>query len=116
MDTGKILKANEKAMAERYKLNNYFRDNKNFLFFVSEIKKILAKNFAAFEQADWAKIKCADLVKEFLQHSDSLYSHVNDTYASGNEFKNIPEKEWNFVCSVSSKLIVYLGWNYDGKK
>jgi len=116
MENQSLLEADEKAIAQRYQLNHYFKENNNFLLFVAEMRSLLAKRFNGFDRADWAQSKCAELVQEFLQYNESLYSYVNDTFATKNDFKNIPSQDWKFVCKVSSKIIAHGGWNYDSKK
>ena len=115
MDFHNILEADEKAIAQRYGLNKYFLNNKNFLLFVAEIQKILSKRFDGFGQADWAKRKCSDFIQEFLKHNDQLYNYVNDMFAKTNDYKNISSEDWQSICIICSKIIVQLGWDYETK-
>ncbi|TRZ53780.1 MAG: hypothetical protein D4S01_00665 [Dehalococcoidia bacterium] len=113
MDIQRILRSDEKAIAQRYNLNNFFVEHENLLQFVAEIRNILDKRFNGFSQTNWAKNKCSDFIQEFLQYNDSLYSYVNDIFAAKNDFKNMPSEDWIIICKVCSKIIVHLGWNYD---
>jgi len=111
-----MLTADERSLARRYRLGEYFTQNNNHLMFIAEMKKIIGKRYKGFSQADWARSKCVDLAQTFLEHSDRLFHYVNDIYAGCRRFKNVSAEDWKRICSVSSKIIVYSGWKYEAKQ
>jgi hypothetical protein len=110
-----ILTADERALAQRYKLKEYVEQNENYLLFVLEVKKCICRTFKGLGNIDWAKNKFAEIVQIFLERNDELFEHVNNIHADQAEFRNIPSKDWIHMCNISSKILVEMVWNSDKK-
>lgn len=110
------LTADERVLAKQYNLEDFFKDNKNYVLLVVEMKRILDKRFEGITRSDWARNRFISLAQKMLEHSDPLFAHVNNMHAGKHGGTNIPKKEWKHLCYVSSKIVVHVGWMLDSKK
>lgn len=110
------LSAYERSLEKRYSLRQYFKKNDIYFKLVAEMRKTMDNNFHDISKADWAKTKFVLLVKAILGDSDELFEYVNRIYASSSGFKNIPKEDWKNICSIASKIVVNMGWDYDTKR
>lgn len=111
-----ILTADERALAQRYKLKEYVEQNESYLLFVLDVKKCMCRRFKGLGSIDWVKNKFAEIVQIFLERNDELYKHVNNIHADQAEFRNISSEDWTHVCNITSKILVEMGWNSDQKR
>lgn len=111
-----MLTAYERTLAKKFKLINYFSQNNIYLLFIVQMRKIMNDQFGGVAQAEWAKNGLAHLAEEFLRRSEKLFQYANNIYAADNKFKNISQEDWDILCSISSKIIVEMGWEYDAKE
>lgn len=110
-----ILTADERALAQRYNLKEYLEQNENYLLFVLEMKECMSRRFKELGNVDWAKSKFVEIVQILLERNDQLFEKINNIHADQTGFKNISSKDWIRVCTVTSKILVEMGWNH-GKK
>lgn len=111
-----MLTADERSLAQQFRLKEYFKLHRKYLLFITEMRQIMDKRFDGITQAHWIRNELADVAQEFLKRSEKLFEYVNDIYASHSEFRNIPAEDWERICTVSSKIIVCMGWKYEAKK
>lgn len=110
------LTADERSLAIQYQLKEYFDHNENFLLFVVGAKGITLRSLGEFGPVDLAKDKFSEVIEIFLEHCDELYRYVNGIYAAQNGNKGIPDSDWKRICLVCSKIVIEMGWEYDGKE
>jgi len=111
-----ILTADERSLAEQFQLREYFKRHEHHLIFIPEMREIIYKRFKEIPKADWTKNAFASFVQEILRHDDQLFKYVKGVYVAQNEGKNIPNDVWERVCIISSKIVVYMGWECEAKE
>lgn len=107
------LTADERSLAIQFQIREYFKRNKSFLLFVSEMKKIVYRRLDGAGQIEWARDAFVEPLKSFLANSDELYKYINGVYTAQNGSKNIPAEDWKHMCFVSSKILIQMGWEYE---
>jgi hypothetical protein len=111
-----ILTAEERSLANRYELKEYFNRKHNYLQFAIDLIRISNRRFQEDIQIPWKKEKFARIAQLFLEYSDELFDYVNTIHASLIGFKNIPREDWKRVCSIGSKILICSAWNYETKR
>jgi len=108
-----MLKADERLLAKRLRLLDYFSSHKNYLLFVFDMKKILEKRFGKIAQSNWAKIEVVDLVKAVLELNDEFFDYVSKEHAFKNRSCDVSHEEWEHMCTISAKVMIQMGWEYE---
>jgi len=110
------LTADERSLAIQYQLKEYFDRSENFLSFVVCVKGITLRKLGEVGPVDLAKDKFSEVIEIFLEHSDELYRYVNGICSAQNGNKNVFHADWKRICSVCSKIVIQMGWEYEGKE
>ena len=115
-----MLTAEERAMARRYRLKEYFERsaNEKYLLYVMAAK-VAADKISNLE-ADRVRNKFFRATELYLEENfkddEGLYGYVDHIHTCLSDFPNIPEEIWERICCISSKIVVRCGWGYESKK